>query len=170
MKKFLTLIIGLVLSLTSFAQYSKPIEYPKFEVDSNGQQVLVMTIEQAQALDNATDLLIMLEKLNTQMGDYDSVCVKVINDKDKVIASQKMEIAKLKESLNNKDSQIEALQGEIASYLRKIIILEAEVANRQKVIDEKNLQIRSLKTKMVFGGIGGGVAIIGLVLGLILVH
>ena len=135
MKKFLTLMIGLALSLTSFAQYSKPIEYPKFEVDSNGQQVLVMTIEQAQALDNATDLLVLLERLNTQMGDYDSICVKVINDKDKVIASQKMEIAKLKESLNNKDEQIKALQGEVASYLKKIIILEGEVSNRQKDIE-----------------------------------
>ena len=170
MKKFLTLIIGMILSLSSFAQYSKPIEYPKFEIDSNGQQVLVMTIEQAQNLDNSTDLLALLEKQNTQMGQYDSVCVKVINDKEQVIASQKMEIAKLKESINNKDLQIKSLQGEVAAYLKKILILEEQVDNRQQVIDEKNLQIRKMKTKMVFGGIGGGVAIIGLVLGLLLVH
>ena len=170
MKKFLTLIIGMILSLSSFAQYSKPIEYPKFEIDSNGQQVLVMTIEQAQNLDNSTDLLVLLEKQNTQMGQYDSVCVKVINDKEQVIASQKMEIAKLKESINNKDLQIKALQGEVASYLRKILILEDEVANRQQVIDEKTLQLRKMKTKMVVGGLGGGVAIIGLILGLLVIH
>ena len=170
MKKFLTLIIGMILSLSSFAQYSKPIEYPKFEIDSNGQQVLVMTIEQAQNLDNSTDLLALLEKQNTQMGQYDSVCVKVINDKEQVIASQKMEIAKLKESINNKDLQIKALQGEVASYLRKILILEDEVANRQQVIDEKSLQLRKMKTKMVVGGLGGGVAIIGLILGLLVIH
>lgn len=171
MKKFLSLIVGLVLSLSAYSQYSQPkIDYPKFETDSNGQQVIVMTIEQAQSLDNSTDLLALLEKQSTQMGSYDSVCVKVINDKEQVIASQKMEIAKLKESLNNKDQQIAALQGEVASYLKKILILESEVANRQKVIDEKNLQIRGLKTKMVFGGIGGGVAIIGLILGLVVLH
>ena len=170
MKKFLSLIVGLVLSLSAFSQYSKPIEYPKFETDSNGQQVIVMTIEQAQALDNSTDLLALMERANSQIGQYDSVCVKVINDKEQVIASQKLEIAKLKESLNNKDQQIKALQGEVAAYLKKILILENEVANRQQVIDEKNLQIRKMKTKMVFGGIGGGVAIIGLVLGLLLVH
>ena len=170
MKKFLSLMVGLVLSLSAFSQYSKPIEYPKFETDSNGQQVIVMTIEQAQALDNSTDLLALMERANSQIGQYDSVCVKVINDKEEVIASQKLEIAKLKESLNNKDQQIKALQGEVAAYLKKILILENEVANRQQVIDEKNLQIRKMKTKMVFGGIGGGVAIIGLVLGLLLVH
>lgn len=169
MKKFLSIMIGLLLSFTTFAQ-TKPIEYPKFETDSNGQQVIVMTIEQAQDLDNSTDLLSLMERANSQIGSYDSVCVKVINDKEQVIASQKLEIAKLKESLNNKDQQIKALQGEVASYLKKIMILEDQVTNRQQVIDEKNLQIRKMKTKMIFGGIGGGVAIVGLILGLILVH
>jgi hypothetical protein len=171
MKKFLTLIIGMILSLSAYSQYSQPkIEYPRYEIDSLGQQVLVMTIEQAQSLDNGTDLLVLLEKRNSQMSDYDSVCIKVVNDKEKVIASQKMEIAKLKESINNKDLQIKALQGEVAAYLKKILILEDEVENRQNVIDEKNLQIRKMKTKMVLGGIGGGVAIIGLVLGLLMIH
>jgi hypothetical protein len=168
MKKFLLLIVGLVLSLSAYSQTK--IDYPKFETDLNGQQVLVMTIEQAQALDNSTDLLVLLEKQSTQIGTYDSICVKVINDKDQVIASQKMEIAKLKESINNKDQQIKALQGEIASYLKKILILEEEVTNRQKVIDEKNLQLRKMKTKMVAGGLGGGVAIIGLIVGLLMLN
>ena len=171
MKNFLTLIIGMILSLSAYSQYSQPkIDYPRFEIDSLGQQVLVMTIEQAQNLDNGTDLLVLLQKQNTQMGQYDSVCVKVINDKEKVIASQKMEIAKLKESINNKDLQIKALQGEVASYLKKILILEDEVTNRQQVIDEKNLQLKKMKTKMIFGGIGGGVAIIGLILGFLVIH
>ena len=171
MKNFLTLIIGMILSLSAYSQYSQPkIDYPRFEIDSLGQQVLVMTIEQAQNLDNCTDLFVLLQKQNTQMGQYDSVCVKVINDKEKVIASQKMEIAKLKESINNKDLQIKALQGEVASYLKKILILEDEVTNRQQVIDEKNLQLKKMKTKMIFGGIGGGVAIIGLILGFLVIH
>ena len=171
MKKFLTLIIGVILSLSAYSQYSQPkIDYPRFEIDSLGQQVLVMTIEQAQNLDNGTDLLVLLQKQNTQMGQYDSVCVKVINDKEQVIASQKMEIAKLKESINNKDLQIKALQGEVVSYLKKILILEDQVDNRQQVIDEKNLQLRKMKTKMIVGGLGGGVAIIGLILSLLLIH
>ena len=171
MKKFLTLIIGVILSLSAYSQYSHPkIDYPRFEIDSLGQQVLVMTIEQAQNLDNGTDLLVLLQKQNTQMGQYDSVCVKVINDKEQVIASQKMEIAKLKESINNKDLQIKALQGEVVSYLKKILILEDQVNNRQQVIDEKNLQLRKMKTKMIVGGFGGGVAIIGLILSLLLIH
>lgn len=171
MKKFLSLIACFVLSLSAYSQYSKAkIDYPKFETDSNGQQIIVMTIEQAQSLDNATDLLVLLEKQSTQIGKYDSVCIKVINDKEQVIASHKLEIDKLKEILNNKDQEIKSLQGEFESHIKKFILLEEQVDNRQQVIDEKNIQIRKMKTKMVFGSLGGGIAIIGLILGLIVLH
>ncbi len=167
MKKFLLIAFSMIFNLVS---YSQTIEYPKFEIDSNGQQVVVMTIEQAQALDNNSELLSLFEKLNSQMADYDSVCVKVINDKDNVIASQKLEISNLKKTINNKDQQISALQGEIAGYLKKIIILEGQVENRQQVILEKDKQIRKMKTKMIFGGVGGGLAIIGLIVGILVIH
>jgi uncharacterized protein (DUF3084 family) len=129
-----------------------------------------MTIPQAMRLDNNSELLGLFEKLNSQLGEYDSVCVRVITDKEKVIAVQKLEITKLKESLNNKDVQIKNLQNQISKYIITIGILEQEVENRNSVISEKDLQIRGLKTKMIFGGIGGGTIIIGLILGLILIH
>ena len=162
MKKFLLIALALISTLVAFGQ---SIEYPRFETDSNGQQICLITIAQAQALDNNSELLSLFEKLNSQMADYDSVCVKV-----NVIASQKLEISNLKKSLDNKDRQIDALQGEIAGYLKKIIILEGQVENRQQMIDLKDKQIRKMKTKMIFGGVGGGVAIIGLILGLVLVN
>ena len=160
------LILFLLLTINSFSQ----IDYPKYIVDSLGQNVIVMTIPQAMRLDNNSELSGLFEKLNSQLGEYDSVCVRVITDKEKVIAVQKLEITKLKESLNNKDVQIKNLQNQISKYIITIGILEQEVENRNSVISEKDLQIRGLKTKMIFGGIGGGTIIIGLILGLILIH
>ncbi len=160
------LILFLLLTINSFSQ----IDYPKYSVDSLGQTVIVMTLPQAMRLDNNSELLGLFEKLNSQLGEYDSVCVRVITDKEKVIAVQKLEITKLKESLNNKDVQIKNLQNQISKYIITIGILEQEVENRNSVISEKDLQIRGLKTKMIFGGIGGGTIIIGLILGLILIH
>lgn len=150
--------------------FSQKIDYPKYSTDSLGQTVVVMTIEQAMKLDNNSELLTLFEKLNSQIGEYDSACVKVINDKEAVIVAQKMEISTLKASLTNKDAQLTSLQNRIAEYIVKVGILEEQVQNRQAVIDEKDRQIRGLKTKMLFGGIGGGVAIVGLILGLILVN
>ena len=164
--KRLLILFSLLLTLTSFSQ----ISYPQYIIDSLGQKVIVMTIPQAMRLDNNSELLGLFEKLNSQLGEYDSVCVRVITNKEKVIAVQNLEIIKLKESLNNKDVQIKNLQDQISKYIITIGILEQEVENRQSVISEKDLQISGLKTKMIFGGIGGGIVIIGLVLGLILVH
>lgn len=165
MKKLL-ILFSLLISLSVSAQ----IDYPHYEKDSLDQQVVVMTIAQAMKLDNNSELLGLFEKLNSQLGEYDSICIKVINDKEKIISVQKLEISSLKEALSNKDAQITNLQKQVALYIDRVGILEDQVENREAVISEKNLQIRGLKTKMIFGGIGGGVAIIGLVLGLILVH
>jgi hypothetical protein len=147
------------------SQYS--IDYPRCDIDSNGQHIVIMTIQQAQSLDNATDLLNLLEKLNIQMIDYDSVCINVVNAKDKVIISQKLEINNLKESLDNKNQQIVILQNEISSYNKKISIMQDIIDNRQQIVDLKDKQIKKLKSNLIWGGIGGGALITVLILALI---
>lgn len=166
MKKILFVTLFVFLGMFVNAQ----IDYPRFEVDSLGQQVVVMTIEQAQKLDNNAELLLLFENLNAQMLNYDSVCVKVINEKDYVISQQKLEIAKLKESLKNKDEKISTLQSEIDKHNEKVAILEAQLLNRNQMIELKDRKINSLKLKMGIGGGLGGAAIIGLILGLILIN
>lgn len=159
-----------IVTLFSSSSVAQTLDYPRYEVDSLGQKVIVMTIEQAMKLDNNSELLTLFEKLNSQLGEYDSACIKVINDKEKVISIQTVEIAKLKESLKTKDDQIASLQHRIAEYIVNVGILQDQVKNREGVISEKDRQIRGLKTKMIFGGIGGGAAIIGLILGIIFIH
>lgn len=165
MKKIILFLVGIMLSLPIFSQ---KIEYPRYDIDSNGQQVIVMTIEQAQKLDNATDLLKLLEELNVNVGSYDSVCIQAINDKEKVIASQKIEINILKNIINNGNEQIINLQNQITDYEKKIKLTEKQLLTTNKIIDEKDKQIKKIKTKMVVGGIGGAAAIIGLILVIIL--
>jgi hypothetical protein len=160
-----------IIILSFFALFSSAqIDYPKYSVDSLGQKIVLLTIDQAMRLDNNSELLGLFEKLNSQISDYDSVCIKVVNDKERVINAQKLEISEIKKSLENKDSQILALQKEVASYIVRIKLLEEESANRQGVIDEKNLQLGELRTKMLFGGFGGGLIIIGLIGAILLTH
>jgi uncharacterized protein (DUF3084 family) len=149
---------------TMFSQVTQKIKYPRFEVDSLGQKVIVMTIPQAMKLNNNSNILEKFEQLQAEMQDYENICIKVINEKDEVIAKLDVVITKQDSQLVKKDEKINALQQEIIGWMQKNQVLQTEVVNRQKVIDEKDKQLSRLKTKMVVGGIGGSVVIIGLVL------
>lgn len=167
MKTIISLLVCLFMTITLTAQ---KIEYPRYEVDSLGQKVIVLTIEQAQKLDNNSDLLILLEQYAQKIADYDSICVKTVNDKEKVIDLQKIEIKTLKENLVVKDKEIENLQKRVSEYILKESLWSEQMKLKDETIQIKDKQIRGLKSKMIWGGVGSGVAIIGLILGLVLTH
>lgn len=163
MRKLFTIIMTLIFT-TMFSQVTQQIKYPRFEVDSLGQKVIIMTVPQAMKLNNNSNILEKFEKLQAEMQDYENICIKVIDEKDKVIARLDVVITKQDNQIVVKDEKIKALQGEILAWMEKNNILEKQLANRQEVIDEKDKQLSRLKTKMVVGGIGGSVIIVGLLL------
>ena len=166
MKKLFIILMTFVFT-TMFSQMTPQIKYPKFEVDSLGQKVVIMTIPQAMKLNNNSNILDKFEQLSEEMKDYETICVKVINEKDETIAKLDVVITKLDGQIVVKDEKIKALQGEILGWMEKHKVLENQIANRKEVIDEKDRQLGRLKTKMVIGGIGGSAIIIGLVLHII---
>lgn len=163
MRKLFTILMTLIFT-TMFSQVTQEIKYPRFEKDSLGQKVIVMTIPQAMKLNNNSNILEKFEKLQAEMKDYEDMCIKVVNEKDEVIARLDVTITKLDQQIIVKDDKIKALQGEILAWMEKNHVLEKQLANRQQVIDEKDKQLSRLKTKMVVGGIGGSVVIVGLLL------
>jgi len=163
MRKLFIILMTLTFT-TMFSQVTQQIRYPRFEKDSLGQKVVIMTIPQALKLNNNSNILGKFEQLQAEMQDYENVCIKVVNEKDEVITKLNVVVTKQDQQLVIKDDKIKALQEEVIGWMQKNKVLETEVANRQKVIDEKDKQLSRLKTKMVVGGIGGSVVIIGLVL------
>ena len=142
-------------------------EYPKFEVDSLGQKLVVMTIEQAQKLDNNSELLGMFEKLNQQMSGYDSVCMQVVNDKEVVISEQKVLISELYNNIDIKSKEIKTLQKEVSEYKLREDLANEQLINLKGQIEIKDDQIKKLKTKMFIGGGVGTISIILLVLSIL---
>ena len=162
MRKLLALIM-LMFTTLAFSQ-RKEIDYPRYEVDSLGQKVVVITVRQAVILDNNSDLLILLKKQVVEMNEYEDICVKVINDKEVVISKMTVQISKLEKDLVVKDDKIKILQDEILALLAKLKLSDEQLTNRDDVIKTMNKQMSKLKTKMIIGGIGGGIIIVALVL------
>lgn len=165
--KTLTFILLLLCYSICFSQ---TIEYPKFETDSLGQKVVVLTVEQAQSLDNSTDLIPLFKQLNVQVGTVDSACLKVVNDKDRVIAKQQVQIDNQKELILSNDKAISNLQNQIRDYNNKEILYKREIENKNKEINLHLDKITDLQVKMWVGGTLGSLAIIGLVVSIIALH
>jgi len=115
MKNIISILITMLLTINLYSQ----IDYPRIEQDSLGQKVVVMTIEQAQIIDNKLELLLLFEKMNAQISEYDSICVRVINDKEQIIAMQDIKIKELNNLNDNKDAQISNLKQQIIEYQTK---------------------------------------------------
>lgn len=149
-------------SAYSYAQ----IRYPKFATDSLGQKIVLLTIKQAQALDNQTDLLVLFKKMNQQIGSYDSTCIQVVNEKDVVIAKQTLQINTLNESLLVKNKQYALQQESISNLQEQIKSYKKESENDKISID---LYIKEIKkSKWKYGAGGGAVGIaVGLIIGII---
>jgi hypothetical protein len=165
MKKFLLVILALLMVNSVYSQINtdslvSPIGYPKLETDSNGVRVVIMTLEQAAKLDNKLDLLKLLEDYKLSVSNLDSIFVKVVVEKDNIIAMQNFQISKMSELLDNKDSQIENLRLQISNYVLKEITYESELRNKNKEIDLHLKRIRNLENKVLWGGIGSGFIIV----------
>ena len=158
MKKILLLAV-LLISLNVFTQ----IDYPRFDVDSLGQTVVIMTIEQAQVLDNKAEMLALFESMNSDINEYQEFCVKVINEKEEVIAKQDIQIRNLSDLSINKDDQIENLKSQILNYQLKESKWIKEVENKDKEIKLHKEKIDDQRNKMILGGSIGGAIISGLI-------
>lgn len=158
MKKIYTILITLVFT-TMFSQLTPKNKYPKFEVDSLGQKVIVMTIPQAMKLNNNSDLLEKFKEQDIKIKEYETLCVKVISEKDDVITKSNITINQQDKQLLLKDDKIKTLQDEIFTWMQRNKVLETQLNDRKEIIDEKDKQIKKMKLKMVIGS-GIGVIII----------
>ena len=144
MRKLFIILMTLTFA-TMFSQVTQQIRYPRFEVDSLGQKVVVMTIPQAMKLNNNSNILTKFEQLEAEMQDYENMCIKVVNEKDEVIVKLNVVITKQDQQLIIKDEKINALQEEILAWMQKNKVLESQLTNIQEVIDKKDRQIKRLK-------------------------
>jgi hypothetical protein len=158
MKKLL-ILLTLLLTMSSFAQ----IDYPRIEKDSLDQEVVIMTIEQAQVIDNKLELLSLFENLNIQINNYEVICVKIINEKEEIIAKQDIQIKNLSDLNSNKDDQIENLKSQIVNYQVKETMWSEEILNKDKEIKLHKEKIDKQRNRMILGGSIGGAIISGLI-------
>ena len=149
------LIFLLIFSSLSFISSQNTIS----EIDSNGNQIIILTIDEVRDIDYKLDIL---DKLLNSVSDLDSAFVQLIRDKDNTIELQNDKISKFEELNNIKSEQIENLNEQIKNYKYKEITYLEELENNKKEINLHIEEIRNQKNKRLLQGIGSGIIISGL--------
>ncbi len=160
------LFILLFIIISSYV-YSQT-DYPKMSVDSAGVRIVILTLQQAQDLDNKTELLPLYEKMITQIDRVDSTCIKTISEKDSVINSLDNQINSQKNLLSGKNKEIINLTSLIDNYKSTEETYKREIENKNKEINLHIEQINRLRGKiLISGGVG---VVIGFITGFIIFH
>jgi len=143
--KYIILMLMICLGKISHSQ-----DYPRYEINADGLKVIVMTIDQAQKLDNNSDLLEVFKKLNSNIDSINIINLKVIDDKNNVISLLELKISKIGESNRLNYESMIYLQKQIDIYKNNEIILNKMIVNKEGVISQKDVDIKLIKKRSRF--------------------
>jgi chromosome segregation ATPase len=165
MKKIL-FIITLLISLTSFSQKG----YPRIEKDTLGNKIVIMTYEQAQKIDNAFELLNLLEKSGVECDSLNLSYIKVIDKLERQVLLFETDIKLYKEQIIDKNDQISNLNKRLMNCESDVRFANEQIGIRDSQIVLLNDEISTLKTKRnIAYGVGIGGTILGILVA-ILIH
>lgn len=156
MKKLLLICLLFI----SYFGYSQNVEYPRIEKDSLGNTVVVITIEQAQKIDNNMDLLKLMEKAGLQSDNVNSAYIKVIDGLNNQIKLLIINVDNLKKQNKDKDDQIVDLQKQLSNEKTINSLCETQKSNDKKEIDNLKGEVTKLKTQKWIGFIAGSAAVV----------
>ena len=166
MKKILITMMLVLSSVLTFSQ----TDYPRIETDSLGKKVVVMTIEQAQKIDNNLEILQLMEKAQLECDSLNMSYIRVIDNQGKQISLLELDIKHLKEQLNSKDEQITNLQTRLSNSETTNKLCEEQKLNYEKQVDILKDEVRKQKNHKIVGFIVGGVGTLGGILLAILLN
>ena len=166
MKKILITMVLVLSSVLAFSQ----TDYPRIETDSLGKKVVVMTIEQAQKIDNNLEILQLMEKAQLECDSLNMSYIRVIDNQGKQISLLELDIKHLKEQLNSKDEQITNLQTRLSNSETTNKLCEEQKLNYEKQVDILKDEVRKQKNHKIVGFIVGGVGTLGGILLAILLN
>jgi chromosome segregation ATPase len=161
-----TLILTTIFMIFSFVSFSQ--SYPRIEKDSLGNKFVIMTYEQAQKIDNAFELVSLLEKAGAECDSLTLSYVKVISKLEKQVTQLETDLTLYKGQVIDKDGQISNLSQRLKNCEDDSKLCGDQIQVKEKQINLLNEEISSLKTKRnIAYGVGIGGTILGILVAIL---
>jgi hypothetical protein len=161
--KNILIICFLLISFSIFSQ-----KYPRIEKDSSGNQVVIMTIEQVQKIDNDLEILSLLEEAIIDCENLNNSYIKVIDDQKKTIANLEISKSLLGDQIVDKDKAIANLQERLNNSISLSNECEKQKTELNNKVDVLQKEVRHLKIRRNIGYGAGILGVLGVILTLVI--
>lgn len=155
--------------LSSVLSFSQPT-YPRIEKDSLGNKVVVMTVEQAQKIDNNLEILNLLNVQGSQCDSLNTAYLKVIDKLGKQVSLLELDVKKLKDQIKDKDSQIANLQVQLKNSEESNKLCDDQKVLKDQEVTVLKKEVRKQKLQKFVGFGVGLAAIVGSIYLLLVPH
>lgn len=156
MKKILLLLSFLMSISFIFGQNKDVPEFPQYYIKNGDTLGVIISLEQAQKIDNDYDMLELLRNYKVSVDKLDSAYIFVIDNMKQQVAVLNLKITQLEGIIKIKDSQIENLKEQIDKYRRDNDLANAQLKAKDEIIDNYKKEKKSafLKTLTLIVAIG----------------
>ena len=178
MKHLFTLLVGLILSVSTMAQQNKPvvdsttIDYPSFYIVGGDTLGIIISIEQAQLLDNDLELYGLFQKMKINCDSTIKAYVVVVNEYSNQVVILETKIKSLETTNQSKDNQIKELNSQIVNYQTDLEKADGQLKLKSKLITNQEKRITGLKLQRATYSVGAGVigVVVGILVGVFAIH
>lgn len=160
--KIFTLLIAIFTLSTLFSQTEEQ-SYPKVTYSENGDTLYVFTKEQAQDIEKTYTLYNLLSEIVENNDSEVLICLNLLNDCEDIVSKYETKVYEMRSKIENLDSTINKMEEKskgkddiIKTFFREVELLE-------KKVELKDEEISDLKKQRLWGGVGLGSIIVGLI-------
>lgn len=153
-----SLFLTLLLSLTYLIS-SAQTELPRYLIENGDTIGVIISVEQAQKLDNNSELLELFKKLRIDCDNLDTHYIQVINSLNEQVALLKVNVSELEGQSSSLSSWNESLKEQLKNSEKSNKLCNEELENKDQEIKILKGELRRQKIKKVVS-VAGNVALI----------
>lgn len=148
-------------------------EYPKYLINTSDSSKIdtigvVMTVEQAQKIDNDLELLYLYRTMHISCDTSINYLIKVVDDYKHLNFLAEVKFQQYDIVINDQKSQIANLKSQIANKALELNNRDETIVKKDQLIDIDLKQIRHLKrqkTGLIIGGVSVSFGLIYMIIG-----
>jgi len=152
------IIFTITTILSTFFCQAQDQDLPRYLVENNDTIGIVMSVEQAQSLDNSAELLNLFKQMSINCDMIDTIYVQIINSLEEKVALLEIQKKDLIKQGQEKDIVIDQLRSALGNCQKNNRLCEDQLEIKDEEIKVLKKEIFRQKVKKVIS-ISGNIAL-----------